>query len=184
MSRVGSFLRNTLVGGLLILLPVYLALLLLLKAVKVVGNLLDPVTALLPDWLRFKDLWSVVLILVFCFAIGALARTRTGRRIRERIEASLFSDLPGYAVFKGLTQQLTGQGQETAWKPALAEVEDALVPAFIVEQLDDGRFTVFVPSVPTPFVGTVYVLTPERVHPVNVPFTHALKIVSRWGSGA
>ena len=32
------------------------------------------------------------------------------------------------------------------WKPVLAEIEDALVPAFIVEELDDERFTVFVPS--------------------------------------
>jgi hypothetical protein len=33
------------------------------------------------------------------------------------------------------------------------EIEEALVPAFIIEELDDGRFTVFVPSVPTPFAG-------------------------------
>ena len=32
----------------------------------------------------------------------------------------------------------------------LAEIEEALVPAFIIEELADGRYTVFVPSVPTP----------------------------------
>jgi uncharacterized membrane protein len=41
-----------------------------------------------------------------------------------------------------------------------------------------------VPSVPTPFAGAVYILTPERVHPLDVPFTEALKSVSRWGSGS
>ena len=55
-----------------------------------------------------------------------------------------------------------------------AEIEDALVPAFIVEELDDGRFTVFVPSVPTPFAGAVYILSRERVHLVDIPFTHNL----------
>ena len=83
-----------------------------------------------------------------------------------------------------MTQQLAGSAQEKVWKPALAEIEDALVPSFIIEELSDGRYTVFVPSIPTPLAGAVYVLPRERVHPVDVPFTQALQTVSRWGSGA
>ena len=83
-----------------------------------------------------------------------------------------------------MTQRMAGKGDENEWKPVLAEIEDALVPAFIVEELDDGRFTVFVPSVPTPFAGAVYILDRERVHLVDVPFTQAMKSVSRWGSGS
>ena len=75
-------------------------------------------------------------------------------------------------------------GDETAWKPALVELEDALVPCFIIEELDDGRLTVFVPSVPTPLAGAVYILARERVHPLDVPFTQAIRSVSRWGSGS
>jgi uncharacterized membrane protein len=43
---------------------------------------------------------------------------------------------------------------------------------------------VFVPSIPTPLAGAVYILDRRRVHPLDVPFTDALKTVSRWGSGA
>lgn len=46
------------------------------------------------------------------------------------------------------------------------------------------RYTVFVPSVPTPLAGAVYVLSRARVHPLDVPFTDAVKSVSRWGAGA
>ena len=46
-----------------------------------------------------------------------------------------------------LIRQLSGGGREKAWQPALAEIEDALVPAFIIEEFD-GRYTVFVPSNP------------------------------------
>jgi uncharacterized membrane protein len=70
------------------------------------------------------------------------------------------------------------------WEPALAEIEEALVPAFIIEEFEDGRFTVFVPSAPTPVSGSVYILTPDRVHPLHVPFTHAVKSLTRWGSGS
>jgi uncharacterized membrane protein len=100
------------------------------------------------------------------------------------METSLFGRLPGYSLFRSLTQRLAGKSEENVWKPALAEIEDALVPAFIVEDLDDGRFTVFVPSVPTPFAGAVYILNGDRVHPIDVPFTQAIKSVSRWGSGS
>jgi uncharacterized membrane protein len=83
-----------------------------------------------------------------------------------------------------MTRQMAGESRENAWKPALAEIEDALVPAFIVEELEDGRFTVFVPSVPTPLAGAIYILTAARVHPVDVPFTQAVKVITRWGSGS
>ena len=91
------------------------------------------------------------------------------------MEKSLFERLPGYALFRSLTQRLAGEGRENVWKPALVEIEEALVPAFIIEEFEDGRFTVFVPSVPTPLAGAVYILTPERVHPLDVPFTQAIK---------
>jgi uncharacterized membrane protein len=122
--------------------------------------------------------------LIICFLIGVAIRTPAGKAIRERIEKSFFERMPGYALFRSLTQRLAGKDEESAWKPALVEIEDALVPAFIIEELEDGRFTVFVPSVPTPFAGAVYILTRERVHPLDIPFTQALQSVSRWGSGS
>ena len=100
------------------------------------------------------------------------------------MEMSFFGRLPGYALFRSLTQRLVGESDENVWKPALAEIEDALVPAFIVEELDDGGFTVFAPSVPTPRARAVYLLNRQRVHFIDIPFTHAIKYISRWGSGS
>jgi uncharacterized membrane protein len=184
MKLVRDFLANALVGGLLIVLPIYLAVLVLLKGMRSVGALVRPFTALLPEWLPAEGLLSLALVLVVCALIGVAVRTRVGRVVRERIERSLFEKLPGYALFRSLTQRLAGESQESTWKPALIEIEEALVPGFIIEELDDGRFTVFVPSVPTPLAGAVYVLSRERVHPLDVPFTQAISTVSRWGSGA
>ncbi len=184
MKFARDFLANVLVGGLLIVLPLYLAVLVLLKGIKSAAVLLRPLTVLLPAWLPAANLLSLVLVLVVCFLIGIAVRTRTGRILRERIERSLFERLPGYALFRSLTQRLAGEGQESAWKPALVEIEEALVPAFIIEELEDGRFTVFVPSVPTPLAGAVYILSRERVHALDVPFTQAVKSISRWGSGS
>ena len=183
MKFAREFLINTLVGGLLIVLPIYLAVLVLLKGMRSVAALVRPLTGLLPEWLPAEGLLSLGLVLITCFLIGIAVRTRAGRILRERMEKAL-EKLPGYALFRSLTQRIAGEGRENAWKPALVEIEEALVPAFIIEEIEDGRFTVFVPSVPTPFAGAVYILTPERVHALDVPFTQAFSSVSRWGSGS
>jgi uncharacterized membrane protein len=184
MTCAREFLTNAVVGGVLVVLPIYLSILLLLKAMQAVVGLVRPLAALLPEWVPAEDVLALVVVLASCFLVGLAVRTRAGGAIRERMERALLARLPGYALFRSLTQRLAGESQENVWKPALAEIEEALAPAFIIEELDDGRFTVFVPSIPTPLAGAVYILTPERVHPLDIPFTEAIKSISRWGSGS
>jgi len=148
-------LTNTLVGGLLVVLPIYLTVLVLLKGMQSATALVRPLTMLLPSWLPAENVLSLALVSVVCFLIGVVVRTRVGKAIRHRMDRSLLEKLPGYALFRSLTQRLAGEGRENVWKPALVEIEEALVPAFIIEELEDGRFTIFVPSVPTPLAGAV-----------------------------
>ncbi len=54
----------------------------------------------------------------------------------------------------------------------------------MVEEHADGSYTVFVPSVPTPAAGSVYILERARVHLVDVPFTQAVSVISKWGAGS
>jgi hypothetical protein len=32
--------------------------------------------------------------------------------------------------------------------------------------------------------GSIYILPRDRVHPVNIPFTTAMAVFSKWGTGA
>jgi len=184
MKQARKFVVNTLVGGLLVIVPIYLAVLLLLKAMKSAWGLVRPFALFLPAWIPAQNVLSLLLVLIICFLVGVAVRAPFGRAVRKGIERTLFERVPGYGLIRSLTQQVAGENRETAWKPALAEIEEALVPAFIIEECEDGRFTVFVPSIPTPLAGAVYILSRERVHPLDVPFTQAIKTVSRWGSGS
>jgi hypothetical protein len=103
-----QFVVRALVGGVLIVVPVYLSVLLLLKAMQSVGRLVRPFAMLLPEWLPSENALSLLLVLIVCFLIGAAVRTRAGRATRERMERSLFERMPGYALLRSLTQQLTG----------------------------------------------------------------------------
>ena len=112
MKYAREFITSTVVGGLFIVVPVYLAVLLLLKGMKSVAGLVRPIAALVPDWLPAEGLLSLVLVLALCFLVGVAVRTRTGRAVRERMEKVFFERLPGYGLLRSLTQRLAGDGEE------------------------------------------------------------------------
>jgi uncharacterized membrane protein len=184
LKQLREFVVQPFVTGVLFLAPIYLAILLLLKAMKSLGGMVRPLARLLPKSFPAETVVSLLVVFLLCLLVGIALRTPIGQAGRTKIENSLLQRIPGYEMFRSMTRQLAGGSQESAWKPALAEIEDALVPAFIVEELDDGRFTVFVPSVPTPLAGTIYILGAERVHPLDVPFAQAVKTVTHWGTGS
>ena len=184
MKKGLEFVLRAVLSGFLFAIPIYLAILLFLKVMKSVAGVVRPLARLLPESVPGDMLLSLLFVLVICFLIGAGFRTQAGSSVRERIEKALFERIPGYALFKNLTQQIAGKSDNKVWKPALFELEECLVPAFIIEEHEDGRYTIFVPSIPTPFAGAVFIADRERVHPLDVPFTDALKTVARWGAGS
>jgi uncharacterized membrane protein len=83
MHRLMSFVGTTFVGGLLVILPIYLAVLLLLKAVGSLVGLLKPVAELVPESKLHPNLIAAVVVVVACFLAGLVARefprTQAGR---------------------------------------------------------------------------------------------------------
>ncbi len=184
MKAAVNFVARTLLRGAVILVPIYLAILLLIKLAESLLAVVHPISSYLPEAIPAERLLSFLLVLLVCFVVGLAVRSRIGRSVWERLEKGLFQRIPAYALFRNLTQRGVGGAAGSAWQPALVEIEDALVPAFIIEEIGDGQLTVFVPSVPTPLAGAVYVLPRERVHAVDVTFAQAIKTISSWGSGS
>ena len=56
MKRIRTFIASSIVAGFLIVVPLYLAVLLLLKAMASLAGLVRPFAALLPDWMPAEDL--------------------------------------------------------------------------------------------------------------------------------
>ena len=70
MKHLCNFIVTSFVGGLLIVLPIYLSVLLILKAMKAVSGLVRPVATLLPAWLPAEKLLSFLVVVFTCFIIG------------------------------------------------------------------------------------------------------------------
>jgi uncharacterized membrane protein len=184
LKKIAEFTKTTLIGGLLVILPIYLCILLVAKSISVVISLVSPITNQIPAALQFRQLIAFVVLVAACFLAGLVLRTGPGLRAKNALERNLLERIPGYTLIRGLASRVAGRQEDETFAVALVEIEDALVPAFIVEEHGDGAYTVFVPSVPTPAAGAVYILPKERVHLVDIPFSKAVSVISKWGSGA
>ena len=184
MKALAELTKTTLIGGLLIVLPIYLSILLLAKTLSGILGLLSPVTAAIPAGAQFRQIFALVIVLAVCLVAGLVVRTGVGLRAKNAFERSVLEKIPGYSLVRGLAERLGGDEAKGTFQPAMVELEDALSLGFIIEELEDGRYTVLVPSVPTPAAGSVFVLPRERVHPLDVPFTQAVTVISKWGAGA
>jgi uncharacterized membrane protein len=184
MRSIAEFTKTALIGGVLVILPIYLSVLLLLKAVGAIMGLVAPISEGLPESLPFRELIAIGILIVVCFVSGIAVRTGPGLRAKNALERSLLEKIPGYALIRGLAGKIFGGSDEQSFTVVLAEIEDALVPAFLIEDCGNGQCAIFVPSVPTPAAGAIYIIATERVHLVDVPFTQAVSVISKWGAGS
>src|SRR3974390_2105864 len=103
MRKFSQTFVTTLLAGIVTVVPVYLGILLVLKAMKSLGELLKPVAALFPDWMPGDEILSLLLVLAICFLVGAAMRTAVGRDMEKRIEHSILERIPGFSLFRSLT---------------------------------------------------------------------------------
>ena len=88
-----EFLKATMAGGLLFLLPVVLILIVLKHAMQLAVKVAKPVSNLLPVesviGLRGETVLAVLVLILVSLAAGLVARTNAGRRIMRWSENSL-----------------------------------------------------------------------------------------------
>jgi uncharacterized membrane protein len=179
-----EFMKSTLLSGVLVILPLGLVAIIFLKIVGMIAPLATPFVEWLPHSLRFPTLIAVLLLVAVCLLVGLLAQTRAGRGLGTSCEDAILNRIPGYSMVRSLTRRIGNVEESEKFATALVEIEEALVPAFVVEEQADGSYTVFVPSAPTPAVGAIYIIARERVHFVDVSFLKTVKCISSWGIGA
>jgi uncharacterized membrane protein len=184
MKHPFELIKATFVSGMLVILPLGLIVLILLKIAGMLAPLSDPIVELFPYHLRFPTLIVLVLLLFVILFVGLLAQTRAGKGMGNSVENAILNRIPGYSMVRALTRRIGNVEESDKFASALVEIEEALVPAFIVEEHADGNYTVFVPSAPTPAVGTIYIIARERVHIVDASFMKTVKCVSSWGVGS
>jgi uncharacterized membrane protein len=184
MQRAINLLKTTLLGGLIVVLPAWLAVLLVLKALGHLEIFVKPVSSRLPHSIAHLRVIAILVLVALCFLVGAAIQTTIGQKAEHAAERAVLEKIPGYTTPRGLASRLSDHAETSSFQPALVEMEEALVPAFIVEQHSGNRCTVFIPSVPTPMAGSVYIIDNSRVHPLDLPAVSVMQCLSKWGGGS
>lgn len=182
MKAIWKFISNTLIGGLLVLLPAYLAILLIAKGVKGLTELVKPLVKLLPVGVEHQAIVPLALVVIASFLVGLAVQTWPGRPLGRWLDKGLLDRIPGYTFMRSLLGRTFGD-KSAEFRVAFIEFDDNTALGYVVEEHADGNFTVFMPSSPTPFSGTVLLMPPQRVHIVDVPFTQAFSSMAKWGTG-
>jgi uncharacterized membrane protein len=190
MRRVADFVKTCIVGGLVGILPILLTGLLLGEAIDMLDGISTPLAEKLPieelGGATAAQIVALILIVASCFLAGLLLRTRFGIWSTGFVESAILNRLPGYQLLKMISQRLGGLEEGALFSAALADLHgtEARALAFIVEDHDDGRYTVLVPNAPTPSVGILYVLPRERVTRLSAPAASAVNCFMQWGIGS
>lgn len=185
MPKLLQGLKTALVTGLLVVLPAWLAVLLIVGLLAKLGIVVKPIAGHLPEGVNHPQLVAVASLLMICLVAGLLVRTPLGGYLAKILNDHVFSQVPGYVPLKTIANQFADLDKREGFKPCLAEVEDgSFAPAFLIERHADERCTVFIPSAPTPMAGAILIMPGERVHLIHVPVGSVLGCVSKWGIGA
>ncbi len=188
MSRLFRYLRNTLVGGILVALPVVLFVNLVIWVGEWVGDQATPLARLLADYLD-APLWvgkalGIAIALGVCLALGVFVSNTLGGRIFHWVESRTVGRLPGYKAIKEVVEYFGKNDRNPFARPVIVRVSEAVtLTGFLADERVDSC-TVFIPTGPNPTTGLILHVPPSAVTRLGAPGAEVLKTIVACGAGA
>jgi uncharacterized membrane protein len=126
MKLALNFLKTTITGGILFLVPVILVVAVIGKAFEISNTIVAPLSGWvqldLVGGIRPSKLLAIGLIVLFCFLAGLFARTALARKAIDLLEPTVLSYIPGYVFMKGMGESILGIDKKQEYKVVLARI--------------------------------------------------------------
>jgi uncharacterized membrane protein len=189
MKGLFTFFKTTVLGGLLIVIPLVLVYLILAEAVDLLVAVVQPVAEMLPkDWIHTEleaRITAALLLVALAFLMGLVTRTRLGISTGSWMERTVLQRIPGYKVARTLTRQFTGSEEASNFAPAVMQFGDEdLVLAYIIEEHDNGYFTLLLPGSPVGTAGGLRYVPGTRVKRLKAPLGQVFNCITQYGIGS
>jgi len=190
MERIKGFLKSAVVGGFLVVLPMAIFLFILNWVFGLVRSAISPITVLVIENSTLQglvaDVLGIGLLILLCFSVGVLVRTKLGHWLYSLLETSVFKKAPGYSLIKETVAQFLGNKKSPFTSVVLVQIfgNETLVTGFVTDEHENGFFTVFVPTAPNPTSGFIYHLPPQYVHPVDARVEETMRSIISCGAGS
>ncbi|MFA3783552.1 DUF502 domain-containing protein [Melioribacteraceae bacterium 4301-Me] len=190
MENLKSFVKTTLFGGFLIVLPIIVLIFVLNWFFDFLTEKISPITNLLIQTARINEfvasLTAVIIILLLFFVVGLVVQTEIGKFTFSVLEDRFLKRVPLYKIIKETVTQLFG-GEKILFKSvALVKLygSDTLLTAFVTDEHENGYITVFIPSAPAPTGGYIYHVRKEDVFKIDYPIDDAMRSILSLGAGS
>lgn len=195
MDRLKAFFKTSLIGGIVVILPVAITIFLFTWIFGLVTDLIQPLTDYAMKLMKVSryeeilaDIMVIATIVLACFFLGAFVRTKLGTYLHRVIEEKILKVAPGYNLIKETVMQFLGGKKAPFSSVALVQIFgpdiDTLVSAFITDTHPDGSYTIFIPTGPNPTSGNICHVKGEYVHPVDVPVEETMRSIISCGAGS
>ena len=188
MKNTLEFLKTSLSGGILVLLPLVMFYLLMDEIIGILIALATPIADLFPrglfDNLELPGVIALVLLVGVSFLFGLALRSDTLRRFGRWIERTLLGQLPLYDAIKKLSRGLIGAKEDGVFKPAVMHSENGEREiVYLIEEDSNGQATVLVPWAPASFAGSLKILSRNRIELIDSNLGDTSRVLSHWGVG-
>ncbi len=185
MKHIMFFVRSTLTGGILFLLPAVLLYILIGKGFSILMELSEPISKLMPEVIFGLDgskIVTLVLLLLACFIAGLLFRSKKVQKWIAKLEENVLIFIPGYILIKSITADAIGQQLDEKLIPILVRDGDCWNLGFLVEE---GRevSTVFLPDAPKHDAGEVKIVPSGVIRKLDIPNNKFTKCINTYGKG-
>ncbi len=191
MDKLKHFLKTSLLGGVVVILPVAILVSVSIWVFDLIASWIQPLTNIVIKDTQTNEFiaaaFVIILIMTACFFVGILVRTRLGGFFYNQVETRILKLAPGYSMIKETVLQLFGSRKDSPFSSvALAQIfcNSTLATCFITDTHEDGSYTVFVPTGPNPTSGLIYHLQGKYVHPVPIPVQDAMRSIISCGAGS
>jgi len=186
VTRTFSFLKTTAIGGLIFLLPLAVIGGLLGYVYNVVLVIYEPLKKHLPvstvAGTAVLFLMAVGILVMLCFLCGLAARRAIARKFSQLVEKHLVMVFPKYAIYKDiLAGNVGGDAHAPSLVPVTIQFDDSIRIGYEAGRTERGLVIVYLPGSPDPWMGSVVLVEPGRVQPLNVDFGETSAICERLG---
>ncbi len=188
MEKFKRFLMTTLLGGLLVVLPIGLFIFLIQVLWNFVSKLIQPIVKLLKFQNITNDtiigLIAFAIVIAGCFFVGLFVRTRFGKGIWRYFERNLLELLPFYKTIKDTVGTLFSSRGKSFKKVVLVDVMNTQMTGFVTDEHKNGLYTVFVPTAPNPTNGFIFHLPQNKLQFLDISPEDAMRSVIGVGTGS
>jgi uncharacterized membrane protein len=183
-----KFLKTTMVGGILFLVPIIIFIAVIGKALELTKKLAAPLSVLIPldsiGNIAMVNLLALCIVLLICSLAGLAAKSTLARKSIGNLESRVLSKIPVYGLLKSKIDAIVQPEKAEGMKPVLARFDDSWQIAFKVERIQGGVVALYLPGAPDPWSGSVCFVTEDRIQPLELALLPVLRTLKGLGKGS